>query len=140
MAKQNVKHLTNEELEAAIETGDARVVFSKPNWRLVIHEGLKYSCVSSLVSLWAKPAGNSDSDYRGTKLVWAVKKVEPDTGYERKKPQKAMPVDQLIPQLKQAISSADNGRWNRTDWSLLKPENIQALIDEIEKAQTSRAA
>lgn len=81
MAEETIKHLANEELEAAIEAKTARVVFSKPGWRLVIHNGLKYSCVSSLVRLWAQPAGNRASDYRGTKKVWAIKKVELDTGY-----------------------------------------------------------
>lgn len=140
MEEQTIAPLTSKELEAAIEAKTARVVFSKPGWRLVIHEGLKYSCVSSVMELWAQPAGNRNSDYRGTKLVWTIKKVEPDSGYVRKQPRKPMPLDQLIPQLKQAIAFAENGRWSKLDWSLLKPENVQALIDEIEKTRISSAA
>ncbi len=140
MAEQDISHLTDGELEAAIEAKTARVVFSKPGWRLVIHDGLKYSCVATSVSLWTQPAGNRDSDYRGSKTVWTIKKVELDTGYERKQHRRAMELDALILRLRQAIARAENGRWNNLDWSLLRPENIQALIDEIERARPMEKA
>ncbi len=134
------KHLTSEELEVAIEAKTAKVVFSKPGWRLVVHDGLKYSCVSSSVSLWAVPAGSRDSDYRGSKTVWSIKKVEIDAGYERKKPGKAIDVNVLIPKLKEAISFTVNERWSQSDWPLLKPENIKVLIEEIERMRPAKAA
>ncbi len=140
VAEQTIRHLTDGELEAAIEAKTARVVFSRPGWRLVIHDGLKYSCVATSVSLWTQPAGNRNSDYRGRKTVWMIKKVELDTGHERKQPRRTMEIEALIPRLKQAIAHAENGRWKSLNWPLLKPENIQALIDEIERARPMEKA
>ncbi len=69
-----------------------------------------------------------------------IKKVEPDTAYERMRPRRAMELDVLIPRLKQAIAYAENGRWNNLDWPLLARENGQALIDEIEHARPMKKA
>jgi hypothetical protein len=46
----------------------------------------------------------------------------------------------LIPRLKQAISCAENGRWNKLDWPLLNPENIQPLLDVIERERPLQKA
>jgi hypothetical protein len=140
VAAQTIQHLTSEELEAAIEARTARIACSRPGWRLVIHNGLKYSCVGTRMSQWVAPVGNRSSDYRGTKTVWTVKSVEPDAGYERKQTRQAMPLDLLIPELKQAIVRSENGRWNSLDWPLLTPENVKLIIDEIDKAKISIAA
>jgi hypothetical protein len=140
VAEITTKHLTNEELDVAIKEGTAKIVCSRPKWQLVVHGGLKYSCVSSTVTVWARAVGCRASDYRGTETRWMIKSVEPDLRYERIRPRQAMPIDELIPQLKKAITYAANGSWNKPDWPLLKPENIQALIDEIERSQMSKAA
>jgi len=142
MENQMLTPLTNEELDAAIEAGTARVVFSKLGFRIVVHGELKYSCTSSIVSLWTSAAGTHRSDFRGNKLVWSIKKVEPETGYARKQPRKAMELDQLVQKLRQATSFAEqnNGRWSKIDWPLLTPENMKVLLAEVERAQTAQKA
>ena len=80
------KHLSDDELEKAVAAGAARVVFERPKFRIVIHDGLRYLCNRVSFVCWAKAAGNSSSDYRGTKDKWLINKVEPDTGYQKNVP------------------------------------------------------
>jgi len=141
MPEQSEAKITNETLTKAVAAGSARVIFERDRFRLVIYGGMKYHCALVRFVMYAQPAGNTASDYRGTKSEWQIKKVEPDTGYQpSSKPPKAISADDLVPKLKQALIYAVNDRWSQQDFRLISPANIQVLIDEIERQQPAKAA
>jgi hypothetical protein len=141
MPEQTPAQLTSEELEKAVAAGSALVICDRNNFRLVIHGGLKYHCANVLYEQWAKPAGNRASDYRGHKRMWTIKKVEPDTGYQRSsKPRPALSANELVPKLKQAIEMSVDGRWTKEHFYLVSPANVQTLIAEIERLRPALAA
>lgn len=130
--------LSEEELEREIASGAARVICGRDSFRLVVCAGLKYHCALQRFQMWAEPAGNRDSDFRGTKVVWKIKKVEPDTGYQRKSsPQPTITVEELEAKLRAAIATSSDGRWAREHWSLVSPANITMLLNKIDKLSTA---
>jgi hypothetical protein len=141
MPEQTQAQLTNEELEKAVVDGSARVIYDRNGFRIVIHGGLKYHCGQVRFALYARAAGNRVSDYRGTKSEWQIRKVEPDTRYQRtSKPRPSLSADELVSKLKLALVVVVDGRWLQKDWPLVSPANVRILIDEIERQHLAKAA
>lgn len=134
-------HLSDEELEKAVASGAARVIYERGSFRLVVHGGLKYHCTLVRYGLWSVAAGAHSSDYRGQKSEWKIKKVEPDTGYQRKTmPRPAITASELAAKLRDAMAASADGRWAREHWRLVSPDNIKVLLDEIDRLSVPKAA
>lgn len=85
------EHVTYQHLEEAAMRREARLIVDRGRFRLYIYRGFRYQCMYSIVDLWARPAGNTASSYRGTRSSWEITARTPDTGRRRAKAKQEKP-------------------------------------------------